>query len=80
VTGEEHTVHGGLGGAVAEYCLEAGVIPKAFRRVGLRDGFSAIVGSQDYLRQQYGMDERAIVDAAKHVVAASARTSVGVAG
>jgi transketolase len=80
VTVEEHTVHGGLGGAVAEYCLEAGVIPKAFRRVGLRDGFSAIVGSQDYLRQQSGLDERAIVDAAKHVVAASARTSVGVAG
>ena len=58
---EEHSVIGGLGSAVAETCLEAGVIPRFFARIGLRDEFSSIVGGQDYLRARYGMDARAIV-------------------
>lgn len=62
VTVEEHTISGGLGGAVAEACLDAGVIPKHFLRIGLRAGFSSIVGSQDYLRCQYGMDEKSICE------------------
>jgi transketolase len=68
VTIEEHVVQGGLGGLVAETCLEAGVAPRAFRRVGLRAGFSSIVGSQEYLRGHYGMDIDAIVGAAHEVV------------
>lgn len=67
VTVEEHTVAGGLGGAVAEVCLEAGVPPRGFHRVGLRAGFSSIVGSQNYLRARYGIDEAAIVAAAMAV-------------
>jgi transketolase len=62
ITVEEHTVDGGLGGAVAEICLEKGKVPKLFYRIGLRVGFSSIVGSQDYLRQKYNMDALAIVD------------------
>jgi len=65
VTIEEHSVHGGLGGAVAETLLESGVVPRAFHRIGLRAGFSSIVGSQDYLRTAYGMDAPAIVDAVR---------------
>jgi transketolase len=61
VTVEEHTVHGGLGGAVAETLLEAGVAPRVFHRVGLRAGFSSVVGSQDYLRSVYDLDQPAIV-------------------
>src|SRR6266403_1642505 len=57
LTLEEHTVEGGLGGAVAECLLELGVIPKAFRRIGLRAGFSSAVGSQSYLRSLYGLDK-----------------------
>jgi transketolase len=71
VTVEEHTVDGGLGGAVAECCLEAGMAPRAFRRVGLRAGFSSVVGSQDYLRSVYGMDGPAIVAQVKAAVDAS---------
>ena len=71
VTVEEHTVDGGLGGAVAECCLEAGVAPRAFRRIGLRRGFSSIVGSQDYLRSTYGMDGQAIVAQVRAAVEAS---------
>jgi transketolase len=61
ITVEEHVVDGGLGGLVAETCLEAGVIPRVFHRIGMRAGFSSIVGSQDYLRQRYGMDAPTIV-------------------
>ncbi|MEM6330123.1 MAG: transketolase C-terminal domain-containing protein [Planctomycetota bacterium] len=63
VTIEEHTVDGGLGGAVAETLLEQGVAPGFFHRVGLREGFSSVVGSQGYLRKRYGMDAPAIVRA-----------------
>ena len=60
VTLEEHTIVGGLGGAVAEACLEAGVHPKAFRRMGLRDCFPSVVGDQAFLRTVYGLDARAV--------------------
>lgn len=61
VTVEEHTVDGGLGGAVAEALLEAGGRPGFFVRIGLRSGFSSIVGSQQYLRSAYGVDAESIV-------------------
>jgi transketolase len=56
ITVEEHTIHGGLGGAVAEILVDHGVYPRSFLRIGLEAGFSCIVGSQKYLRQQYGLD------------------------
>lgn len=65
VTVEEHTTIGGLGSAVAETCLDAGVAPKAFRRVGLQDLYPSIVGDQTYLRAAYGMDAAAIANAAR---------------
>lgn len=68
VTVEEHTIRGGLGSAVAETCLDAGVNPGVFHRVGLRAGFSSIVGSQDYLRARYGMDMASVVAVAEQAV------------
>jgi transketolase len=68
ITLEEHVVDGGLGGLVAETCLEAGVVPRAFHRIGLRAGFSSIVGSQEYLRTRYGMDAEAVVARARAMV------------
>jgi transketolase len=68
ITIEEHVVDGGLGGLVAETCLEAGVVPQAFHRIGLRAGFSSVVGSQDYLRTRYGMDAEAVVTRARAMV------------
>jgi transketolase len=68
ITVEEHTLDGGLGSLVAETCLDAGVMPRAFHRIGLRAGFSSIVGSQDFLRQSYGMDANAIVSAIRSVL------------
>jgi len=62
VTVEEHSIHAGLGGAVAEVLLEAGATPGFFLRMGLRT-FSSVVGSQSYLRKVYGLDARSIADA-----------------
>ena len=61
ITLEEHTIDGGLGGLVAEILLEHGVSPRRFKRMGLRNGFSSIVGSQAYLRARYGLDANAVV-------------------
>lgn len=61
ITIEEHTVDGGLGGAVAESLMELGAIPGFFHRIGLRAGFSSVVGSQEYLRRFYGIHADAIV-------------------
>jgi transketolase len=60
ITVEEHTIYGGLGGAVAETLMDHEVYPAAFLRIGLKDGFSSIVGTQKYLRQQYGIDAHSI--------------------
>ncbi|MGD9107971.1 MAG: transketolase C-terminal domain-containing protein [Gammaproteobacteria bacterium] len=68
VTVEEHTVHGGLGGAIAEISLESGVLPRKFYRIGLRDGFSMIVGSQTHLKKVYNMDVTAIVTKVKSIL------------
>jgi transketolase len=59
---EEHSVIGGLGGAVAETLLESGKSPHQFKRIGLHDEFSSKVGDQEYLRAQYGLDVIGIVN------------------
>ncbi|ATQ41139.1 transketolase family protein [Caulobacter mirabilis] len=60
VTVEEHNKLGGLGGAIAEACLEGGAKVRSFRRVGLSDLYPTIVGDQKFLRRAYEMDAPAI--------------------
>jgi transketolase len=62
VTVEEHTILGGLGGAIAECCLDAAVAPQVFRRIALQVGSPHLVGSQEYLRTRYGMDAESITE------------------
>lgn len=69
LTVEEHTLDGGLGSTIAEVCMDEGLRPRAFGRLGLTAGFSSIVGSQEYLRTRYGLDERAIVQAVRDLMA-----------
>ncbi|HBR86791.1 MAG TPA: transketolase [Candidatus Marinimicrobia bacterium] len=59
ITVEEHTIHGGLGSAVAEVLFDHGKTGNLLR-IGLDMGFSSIVGSQKYLRQQYKLDAASI--------------------
>ncbi len=62
VTVEEHTVLGGLGGAVAETVGDMAGNRARVLRVGMQDAYSAIVGSQQYLREQYGLDFKSIAE------------------
>jgi len=70
VTLEEHSVIGGLGSAVAEVLAEAPVPRVRFRRLALPSAFASTVGSQDYLRDAYGLSESAILAELRGVLAA----------
>jgi transketolase len=70
VTLEEHNVVGGLGGAVAEACLEGGVAVRGFCRIGLDDRFPVIVGDQAHLRSRYGLDAPAVAGVLRAMLAA----------
>ena len=59
ITVEEHTVNGGLGSAVLEVLADHEKFTRVLR-IGLEGGFSSIVGSQQYLRQQYKLDAASI--------------------
>jgi transketolase len=62
ITIEEHTVVGGLGGAVAEVLAEAGAgVP--LRRLGVQDRFPVMCGDQRHFRRALGIDAEAIVQA-----------------
>ncbi len=57
---EEHSIIGGLGGAVAEVMAESGGMAKLVR-IGIPDVYCSKVGSQRYLREQYGLDKNKII-------------------
>jgi transketolase len=65
VTAENHSVIGGLGSAVAETLLDAGVRCRAIR-VGIRDTF-AEGASPAYLFRKYGITADAIADACRRL-------------
>jgi transketolase len=62
VTLEEHSVIGGLGGAVAECLAEDDDVKLPFRRIGIPSSFSPQFGSQEYLRAQAGLSEERIME------------------
>lgn len=68
VTVEEHSIIGGLGGAVAECLAESGIsVP--FKRIGLPSAFSAHIGSQDYLRSKYNLSPEGIINVLEPLLA-----------
>ena len=69
--GRVNLVEGGLGGAVAEVLLEAGAGSIRFRRMGLRGGFTSVVGSQQFLRERYQLDAAAVVMCTKELLGRS---------
>ena len=66
VTVEEHTIVGGLGGAVAEHL--ARTRPTRVEMVGIRDTFGES-GPPDALLRKYGITVQAVVEAAERAVA-----------
>lgn len=59
---EEHSITGGLGGAVAEVLAENEDAPVVFRRIGLPPVFSPHLGTQEYMQRQHGLDPQSIVE------------------
>jgi transketolase len=74
---EEHTVMGGLGGAVSELLAEAGFEPaKRFKRIGIPDVFPHGYGSQATMMTKYDITaERAAAVARELLANRPARTS-----
>lgn len=65
VTAEEHSIIGGLGGAVAEVLAENCPVP--MKRIGIMDKFGAS-GAPAELLEKYGLTPEAIVQAAEEVI------------
>ena len=65
VTVEEHNLSGGFGSAVAEVLAETDGVKAKLVRVALDDRYSCIVGGQKYLRKQYSIDAKAIIEKVK---------------
>ena len=61
VTVEEQNIVGGFGSAVAEVLAEQTTKAKLLR-IGINDTYSTIVGSQKYLRSQFGIDSSGIAE------------------
>ncbi|HXL71495.1 MAG TPA: transketolase C-terminal domain-containing protein [Rhizomicrobium sp.] len=66
VTAEDHNIHGGLGGAVAEALAQTRPCPIEF--VGVRDTFGAS-GEPEELADHFGISAPFIADAARRVIA-----------
>ncbi|MEA3245244.1 MAG: transketolase C-terminal domain-containing protein [Gemmatimonadota bacterium] len=67
LTVEEHVRNGGLGSACAEVLLDAGASPRFRRLANPGDEYVSVVGSQDYLRAQCGLDPTAIATAIREL-------------
>ncbi|MCL2124617.1 MAG: transketolase family protein [Oscillospiraceae bacterium] len=66
VTAENHNIVGGLGSAVAE--VLSTTFPVPLEMVGVNDRFGQ-VGTEDFLREEYGLTAENIVAAAKRAIA-----------
>ena len=68
ITIEENNLIGGMGSAISEIVLDNNFQPKVFKRIGLKDEYSSIVGSQHYLRSLYKIDSSSIIEEVKKVI------------
>ena len=66
VTAEDHSIMGGLGGAVAEHIVSTNPVP--MERIGVHDRFGESAGSEEML-EMMGLKSHHICDAVKKVIA-----------
>ncbi len=59
LTVEEHSIIGGLGSSVAEVLAESNLKVK-FKRLGVRDLYPKVIGTQKFLREKYGLSPEKI--------------------
>ena len=69
VTAEDHSIIGGLGGAVAEYLISSNPIP--MEKIGVPDRFGESAGSEEML-EMMGLKSHHISEAAKRAIARKA--------
>jgi transketolase len=77
VSVEEHSILGGLGGALAEIVAEAGFEPaKRFKRIGIPDVFPHGYGSQATMMAKYDITPERTMSVARELLASrAARTN-----
>ncbi|OLB93115.1 MAG: transketolase [Chloroflexi bacterium] len=68
---EEHSIEGGLGGAVAEVMAELDPGHAPLKRIGLRPEFNKTVGDQNYLKSLHGLDEESVLKTIQQIIARS---------
>ena len=68
VTVEEHNICGGMGSAVAEALMDNGAGNIRFKRMAIPDVNVSKIGSEEWLRDQYGLGVKDIVDTVKGLV------------
>jgi transketolase len=68
---EEHSIEGGLGGAVAEIMAEMDPGHAPLKRIGLRPEFNKTVGDQNYLKALHGLDEESVLKTIQQVITRS---------
>lgn len=73
LTVEENVLDGGFGSAVLELFSQRGLTGVAVKRLGINDEFVE-QGTQAQLRRAHGIDEEAILDATRQMLAGTART------
>ena len=75
VTLEEHSILGGLGGAVAEVLAEVSGPRAPLKRMGLASVFAPRAGSRDYLAHELGISEEAILSTIRQTLLQATATS-----
>jgi transketolase len=78
LTVEEHSRFGGLGGAVAELLSENAQSPFIFRQRALPSEFTKHVGSQEYLREIYGLTSESVAEEVADLVSSKDSLSIRV--
>jgi transketolase len=68
---EEHSIEGGLGGAVSEVMAELESPHAQLKRIGLRPEFNKVVGDQKYLKSLHGLDEEGVMHTIQPIIARS---------
>jgi len=67
-TMEEHSIHGGLGGAVAELLSQANATPETFKIFGFPDRFVKDVGNRDYLLNKVNLSSDTLAETIKKLI------------
>lgn len=68
VTMEDHNIIGGLGGAVSETVAGLQGERASVLRFGLQDTFTGVIGSQDFIRDYYGISATRVYEKIKNLV------------